>query len=300
MTKYLWSIAVAMILSGCSVHPLPEDITRQSTLAIVAAIRCEAGQAIVANAPSPAFDKGAIGFLFDFDITEHNHAALDLSFSQPFSHGRFDLGLSNGNSDLMREAHRRFTIVDTFSELKQVVKRAKCSQEALQSRFLYPITGSIGLNEVIGTAISIDQLGMFETLDGGPTTVGGQAAVFSDELTYTTEFDSPTVTPTVTLNEIPGVFRLTKASASAYATRKDAHKLTLALALPEPPKSTSKGQVRALARTAAPTQPLLTAYGIPSKVLIHSTSQPQLRVLWELDRRVLLECATRSSGSPLC
>jgi hypothetical protein len=28
--------------------------------------------------------------------------------------------------------------------------------------------------------------------------------------------------------------------------------------------------------------------GIPSKVLIYGTADPKLRVLWELDRRVLL------------
>lgn len=300
MTKYLWSAILAMVLAGCSVHPLPEDVTRQPTLAIVTAIRCEAGLAILSNAPSPAFDKGAIGFLFDFDIFEHNHAALDLSFSQPFSNGRFDLGLSGGNSDLMREAHRRFTMVDTFLELKQAVRLGKCSPEALQSRFHYPIAGAIGLDEVIRTAIGIDQLGTFQKEDVPPSTVGGQAAVFSDALTYTSEFDSPTITPTLMLNEVPGVFRLTKASASVFATRKDAHKLTLALALPEPPQATPKGHLRALARTAPPKQPLLTTYGIPSKVLIHSTSDPKLRVLWELDRRVLLECATRTIGSPLC
>ena len=142
------------ILGGCSVHPLPDRVTRQSTLGIVTAIRCEAQQAIFEHAPDPAFNKGAIGYIFNFDILEHNQAGMDLSFKQPFiSGGEFDLTLTGAKADLLRRADRRFTIVDTFEELK----RADCSDELLRSRFKYPIAGSIGLNEVIATFIGIDR-----------------------------------------------------------------------------------------------------------------------------------------------
>jgi hypothetical protein len=297
MTRYFLSVVMAVILTGCAVHPLPDQVTRQSTLAIVTAIRCEAGQAILEYARDPAYDGGAIGFFFDFDITEHNHAGLDLTFRQPFSIGAFQLDLSGGNSDLLREAHRRFTMVDTFLELKQAVTQAKCSPEALQSRFHYPIAGAIGLNEVIGTAIGIDNLGKLDPVDS--TTVGGQTAVFSDKLAYQTVFDSGKIVPTLTLNEIPGVFRLTSASASLKSDRTDVHTLTLAIALPEPPKSSPKAKVRTAARQVPVTQALLTTHGIPSKVLINGTENPRLCALWELDRLVLLDCATRS-GSPIC
>jgi len=252
-------------------------------------------------APGPGFDKGAIGFVFDFNITEHNHAALDLTFQKSFPSGTFELMLSGtsaelGNTDLQRQSQRNFTLIDVFSELKQ----AKCSQEALQSRFDYPIAGSIGLSEVIRTAIGIDQLGSRAVgvpVQGLPDVivpggVGGGAAVFSDMLTYTTMFDTGSITPTLTLNEVPGVFRLTKASANLFSNRKDIHKLTLAIALPEPPKPTPKAQVRAAARLATRTVPmaqaLVSTRGVPSKVLIHSEPDPKVRVLWELDRRILL------------
>src|SRR5215471_3959787 len=130
------SVAGALTLGGCAVHPLPDQVTRESTLAIVTAIRCEAQAAILEYAPGPGFDKGAIGFVFDFNITEHNHAALDLTFQKSFPSGTFELMLSGtsaelGNTDLQRQSQRNFTLIDVFSELKQ----AKCSQEALQSRF---------------------------------------------------------------------------------------------------------------------------------------------------------------------
>jgi hypothetical protein len=286
MTKCFRNVVVALILGGCAVHPLPEQVTGQSTLAIVTAIRCEARHAILEHAASSAFDKGAIGFVFDFNITEHNTANLNLGFNQTLPKSTFNLNLAP-NSALTRTAERRFTMVDTFLELK----KANCSQEALQSRFHYPIAGAIGLDEIIRTAVGIDSLG---TLEGfgvdGPTTVGGQAAVFSDHLTYITKFDTGNIAPALTLTPVTTAFALASASLTLQSDRQDQHELTLAIGLPEPPKSTPKAAVRAAARTVPIEQGMiLGARGIPSKVLIHSTADPKVRVLWELDRRALLD-----------
>ena len=282
MTRFLWSIVAILALGGCAIHPLPEQVTRQSTLAIVTAIRCEA-QSEILNL-NTIYDTGAIGYIFDFDITEHNHAGIDLAFKRAFSAGSFELTLSDGNSDLRREAHRRFTMVDKFKDLRD----ADCSQTTLQSRFMYPIAGSIGMGEVIRTTVDIDLLahGGLAPLDGGQK-VGGQTAVFSDELTYTTVLDTGSLVPTLALNEVPGVFRLTKASASLKSDRTDQHKLILAIALPDP-KVTHKASLRAAAKVAQATTGITHVRGIPSKVLIQGTADPRIRVLWELDRRVLL------------
>jgi hypothetical protein len=283
MIRCFWGIVVALMLSGCAVHPLPEDVTRQSTFAIVAAIRCEAQRAIGKYAPDPAFDQAAIGFIFDFTISEQNDASVMLSFHKVFPSGTFDLNLGP-SSNLTRQAERKFTIVDTFKDLRQA---KNCSLEATQANFPYPIAGAIGLDEVIRTAISIDSLGL--EADTSLGSVGGQTAAFSDELTYTTKFDTGSIAPSVSPAPFPGVLRLASASASLQANRQDIHKLTLAIALPEPPKSTSKGDVRVQARKTPLAQTaLLGSRGIPSKVLINGTANTKVRVLWELDRRVLL------------
>jgi hypothetical protein len=298
MRKIVFGIAGGLVLGGCSVHPLPDQVTRQSTLGIVTAIRCEAQQAIFEHAAAPAFSGGAIGYIFDFDITEHNNAGIDLSFKQPFlSGGAFDLTLIGTNADLKRQAERRFTIVDTFEELK----RADCSEELRRSRFKYPIAGSIGLNEVIATFIGIDQLGVRRLpVDGVPAQIGGHAATFSDELTYTTALDSGTLNPKLTLEPVPGVFRLTSLSVTKKSDRMDVHKLTLALALPDPPRSSPTFAVRAAARRTAArgmgspmamTGSSAFVQGLPSKIQIQGEVSPQARVLMELDRRVLLSKA---------
>jgi hypothetical protein len=230
----------------------------------------------------PAFDKGAIGFIFDFNITESNSASADLQFGKTFPSGAFGLKLAPSSS-LTRQAVRKFTTVDTFGELKSL--QPFCSPETIQANFPYPIAGSIGLDEVIRTAIELDNLGLESA---GVGSLGGLTAAFSDELIYTTMFDTGAIAPSVSLNAVPGVFRLASASASLQATRQDIHHLTLAIALPNPPPSTPKGELRMKSRAIPVAQMILGSRGVPSKVLIHGTADPKVRVLWELDRRVLL------------
>jgi hypothetical protein len=285
MIRCFWGFVVAMILSSCATHPLPEDVTRRSTLTIVKAIRCEAVQALREQRPTNnwVYDGGAIGLVFDFDITEHDSAGLNLGLSKIFPSGMFTMNVAP-TSDLMRDAHRTFTIVDTFKDLKKV----DCSQEAIQANFSYPIAGEVGLKEVIDTAIGIDQLGQAQPITGLPGAPGGQAAVFSDDLTYTTTIDTGAINPSATFNPVPGVLRLASVSGSFEASRKDVHQLTVAIALPDPPKSTPQGTMRVAARSLPVQQGILGSRGIPSKVLIHGTPNTQMRVLWELDRRRLL------------
>lgn len=41
------SLALSMTVVGCSIHPLPKDVTRDTTIEIVNKIRCETRRAIV-------------------------------------------------------------------------------------------------------------------------------------------------------------------------------------------------------------------------------------------------------------
>ncbi len=44
------ALGVAFAVSGCAIHPLPEDVSGVPTYVIVRQIRCEARQAIIENA----------------------------------------------------------------------------------------------------------------------------------------------------------------------------------------------------------------------------------------------------------
>src|SRR5262249_52273666 len=95
LLRGLWGRCVGGVeFGGWALHPLPDQVTRAPTLEIVRAIRCEARAAILQHAPGWAFNGGAIGFVFKFDITEHNHAGLDLEFKKQFPSGTFDLNFS--------------------------------------------------------------------------------------------------------------------------------------------------------------------------------------------------------------
>jgi hypothetical protein len=279
-----WRLCALLALGGCSVHPLPDEVTRQSTLGIVTAIRCEARSAVASHANSSLYDEGVIGYIFDFNILEHNNASVDVGFKRLFGGGDFDLSLTGTQGDLKRQAQRRFTIIDTFKELRL----ADCSQEYARTRFKYPIAGSIGLDEVIGTFMGIDRLD-HARLGELDQKIGGHAAAFSDELTYTTLLDTGSLNPKLTLNPVPGAFTLTNLSVTAKTERTDTHKVIIALALPEPKQGNPKHRVRAAARAATRMMPFVR--GVPSKVAIYAEPDPRARVLLELDRRVLLSKA---------
>src|SRR6476620_1817296 len=90
---------VACGLLGCSIHPLPQDVSSVSTVDIVKKIRCEAKEGFEA-ALEKAASQGAlstkhvekiasvttIGFDFRFVMAEDNKAAVtDLTFERPSS-----------------------------------------------------------------------------------------------------------------------------------------------------------------------------------------------------------------------
>ena len=45
--RFFSSLALSMTVAGCSNHPLPKDVTRDTTFSIVEKIRCETRDALV-------------------------------------------------------------------------------------------------------------------------------------------------------------------------------------------------------------------------------------------------------------
>ena len=125
--RSLCAIFLTALLAGCSIHPLPDDVTRDSTFDIVEKIRCEARDAIAAELLGllnrsldpytrdlvPALKAGTlkfadleedqvddqtlevidqfrwagIGFKFTFQIKEINDASGNAVFRMPFTNG---------------------------------------------------------------------------------------------------------------------------------------------------------------------------------------------------------------------
>ena len=260
-------------LAACSTHPLPDDISRETSVSIIRNIRCEArdefirqvarllsrsGSAAVRAAnPENIIDRpesikthdpviagtvakftvSAIGYSFKFNITETNNNSASLSFSLPFiasnppaDRGNFGLGLSGGIHQ-KRDANREITMVESFLELAHL-DCTKASEPP--ANLLYPITGTIGMNEVIATFL---QLGT----SGAGVSKPGQTALniehpgepqFTDTLTFTTDIGVG-ATPKIVLGPVGQAFQLTEASADLSAGRRDFHELVVTLKFPE-------------------------------------------------------------------
>jgi len=272
-------------ISGCALHPIPDDVTHISTFEIVQKIRCEAANAIRRYATDKNGNlvgylrEAAIGYDFNLAMTEDNDGSGSATFTLPFSNGRFTLGVGLGQ-DKQRKNERNFKLADKFSVLIDSPHLHNC---ALHKNWRYPIAGNVGLDEVLKTFAEISELRKFD-IDTAPRTKkntgaeggsrqfraakpsGGQprgdgpsgdqpsgrdgpggsrsgigsrlgsleknVVAFTEVLTFTTTYNG-SLSPSVSINPVANRFKLTQASASLGAERKDVHRLTIALALGE-------------------------------------------------------------------
>src|SRR5262245_57594363 len=171
-------VALAVALFGCSVHPLPQDVSYASTVDIVRRIRCEAKEGLDATLEKAAsqgaanmkhvetiIDGTTIGFEFKFVIRENNKAeggqlVFTREGAKPGESFEIILDASlngaHGPDENTRKNTRIFRVVDDLRELRD----ARCGRRAMSAgpNLLYPITGSTGMAEVVRTYIELETL----------------------------------------------------------------------------------------------------------------------------------------------
>jgi hypothetical protein len=215
------ALAFQFAIAGCSVHPLPEDYSRKDTFDIVHAIRCEARQAILQHAPEKLFEPAVLGFEFTFDIKENDNANLSsLEFTRLFTAGSLTLPV-NASADKKRSSNRNFKILETFTQLK----KARCGDYIEERNLVYPITGSIGLAEVVRTYARLERM---TNLAAG-TDAGKTIPTFADTLKFTTTLAAG-LTPHLVLAQANRNIRLTDAKFGLSAERVDEHSVIIAIA----------------------------------------------------------------------
>ncbi len=165
--SYVATACCAATLFGCSSHPLVEDFARKDTYAIVQKIRCEAhnavektvvkdkhGKVIDGDARTQALSNYIIGFDFKLDITEKNNASGGkVDFTNPFMGGKFTLALSGG-AEKTRQSERFFRTIETLGSLNAL---KGCSLDDGEANLIYPITGYIGMEEVLYTFLDLEK-----------------------------------------------------------------------------------------------------------------------------------------------
>jgi hypothetical protein len=248
-----WALAaVTSLLAACSIHPIPDDVSRYSTEDIVRNVRCEAKMAVreailqglhrvglyditpdtVLERKADfarirqrdpdlakkfvAYGESVIAYDFDFTINENNDNSGAVTFNMPFAGGgNVTLGL-DGGLNKERKGHRTFKTVEKFKDLVKL----RCDEWIQPDRnILYPLTGSIGVDRVMTTFIKVSE-------------IGGGKGVFSDVITFTTDVRG-SIKPTLVLIPVVDRFRVINANADFSGKRKDIHQVTISLAFPE-------------------------------------------------------------------
>jgi hypothetical protein len=249
-------------LGACAIHPLPEDFSGVKTTQIVHRIRCEALGAVLraedkinsetADTPQKMARKktrlkvlGNVGIVLSFSLSGeemNNVNAASATFQQPIHNGTFSLNANAGSlgDTLDRQNIRTFTVVDNFAELTKPEKQKACATQPTGPNYIYPITGNIGVAEMIDTFVTLaiyQDLGAEQTniKDGSaaPSLGMNSAPTLVDTITFTTVL-SVGVNPMWTLTPVGKAFQLTNASINLGVSRKDTHEVIVGLALPGP------------------------------------------------------------------
>jgi hypothetical protein len=166
------------------------------------------------------FEDTAVAYNFTFDMTELNNIDPTINLIRPFNNGTGSAAIGS-TFDRSRENIRTFTVSDTFLDLFQKLPVDYCDEPRQGKHYVYPITGNIGLREMIETFVS---LALVDNLSGasGPPTLG-------DTFLFTTTI-SASVTPKIVLTPVGTSLQLADASFIASASRADVHKVVVGLA----------------------------------------------------------------------
>jgi hypothetical protein len=235
MRPALAVLALSSLLIGCSVHPLPDDVSRRSTFDIVENIRCEAKAAVEDHGRD--FQHAQIAYDFSFRINETNDTNVGFSLLDQLKGGNAIRVNTGAQSKLIRDGNRSMTLLDSFEDLRKL----NCTRDR-ETNFLYPLTGDVGMYNAVSTFIKLQRAD-----NPGAT----RTFTFADTLTYTTTLTGGinatlTLTPAAVLDQ----FRFTAANAAATGKRMDIHRVTVTMAAGEQIHVTPSG--RRVARQVVP------------------------------------------------
>jgi hypothetical protein len=283
------AILFSALVSACSIHPIPDDVTGITTSDIVRNVRCEARDAIrgkivavlgqVEGDPAATrysallrkdrhlwlkfddrwfspevraalskYEASGIAYNFSLNITEVNNIDPTIDIFSPLSRGAFTSSIGGG-VDRTRQNARTFTITDTWLTLIKTVDDTYCEKLAHVNNYLYPITGRVGIDEMIDTFVDLAQ---FDNL-GAPKGDSGKPPTLADDLTFTTKL-SLGGTPKVVFTPLARGVGLADANLGLTFSRQDVHEVTVGLSLPVQPTPSTPGKNK-------PSQLLLTAAG---------------------------------------
>jgi len=254
-----------LVSGGCSIRPVTQDVAGPAfdSYGIVWHVRCEMRDAIITyvlrsiarhegeavaeqirntkdgllklyakrKTLSPVMQQliakygaSTITYDFTFDITENNNLSANVGLGQTLTRGTFNLALS-GEADRQRENTRTFRISDNFLGLVLKGDDFCSEQDTRTAHYIYPITGSLNLAEMVGNFLDLNQSGNLtaKTDDGQPST--------SDNIQFVTQLTG-TINPTLVITPLTSTLDLAGAGLNGTSTRQDKHSVIIVLTLP--------------------------------------------------------------------
>ncbi len=280
MKKLISLFVLSASLTACSVHPSQQDFSHKPTLEIVEQLLCEARISIINEAKYQLKQSGLpnslmfadslgytaeqyenfktaqlfgdekrfyneyinVGIAFDFTLEamEDNLASTQVDFLRLITNGTASLQVTASN-DLSRDSTRSFLVTRRFEALLTDRKLARLCQDYVAAPNLeYPISGSVGIADVIHTFIELNEGPGLGVKKDSPN-------VYTDKITFITTVVG-TIVPKVVLTPPTRAFHLTDASLTNMETRKDNNILTIGLAFPPQTDAKMPAMARASAR----------------------------------------------------
>ena len=261
-------VLLSLICAGCAVHPLPEDVTRDTTSAIVKKIQCEAREALdditidilnqygdaEAKSLVPRIAEGSLK-VSDMFSPKYPHRFVvakegrDLLLAYTLTAVTFDFNftISETNDNSAGVDFRLPTLNGVFSlgasaEAKlqrQNIRKFQITNSFFELHDMDPsscvdVTARSGniVYPITGKIGLEEVFRTFVDLDrgAGSTKQADSVHLFTDTLTFTTTLTA-SVNPKITLNpSTRELLRLADASGTFSENRVDAHQVAIALA----------------------------------------------------------------------
>src|SRR3972149_6239616 len=279
------AVLAAALLAGCSVHPIPDDVSPLSTEEIVRGARCEMRLGVLEQIVKRLKSRGIAGWEPKNLQTKEDWTRFAGWLKGHIAKHPADADLY---ADLIKYGQVSVAYDFDFSimEHNNLVSSLAFKLPLAQSTFDLSAGGSLNktrdgkrkfkANDTFAELVTRDtwcagfkprdknllypitgEIGLRKVVETfiAISEQGGGEGQFVDTITFTTTIKA-NLGPSLKINPVPNSFRLVSATATIDADRTDVHKVIFSLAFPIAPKSKPEAVAGPVAKSAKASRPV--------------------------------------------